>query len=224
MAKRFEFLDEWFAERGYQRFYNSEPVYRKEVRPGVILELMLGVSTLGRMDDYGVNITYDTCLKPLAALHRKLLTNITRLTKVYPGVAGYVLKRTQKGEQVLEWALVQHSVEKYELGPMWQSLLDTIDPGLVVLEQELIGAEKIADLHDRSHWRIQNDGYSRILVSLFDGDADTALELVDALTPKDVNPAGLSTDEGCLTPEEEVVRAQKLVREYITKNKKKFQR
>ena len=169
MAKRFEFLDGWFAERGYQRFYDGEPVYRKEVRPGVVLELMLGVSTLGRMDDYGVTITYVACLKPMAALHRKLLTNITRLTKVYPGVAGYVLRGAQKGDrvvaqkgQVIEWAFVQHSVEKYELGPMWQSVLDVMSPGLVVLEQELIGAEKIADLHDHAHWRIINDGYGRI--------------------------------------------------------------
>lgn len=60
-------------------------------------------------------------------------------------------------------------------------------------------------------------------MSLFDGDADTALELVRALSPEDVNPAKLSTDEGHLTPEEEVARAQKLVPEYIAKNKKKFQ-
>lgn len=36
-------------------------------------------------------------------------------------------------------------------------------------------------------------------MALFDGDADIALDLVDALSSKDVNPARLSTGGGCLT-------------------------
>ena len=60
------------------------------------------------------------------------------------------------------------------------------------------------------------------MFALFDGDAGRAVELVDELTEREVNPNGNKTKESRLTPAGEIERAKILVREYIDKNKNKF--
>ena len=222
MAKRFDFLDPWFEERGFKRFKSGEPEYRKEVKPGVILQLTIGVNTLGRLEDYGVSIGYDVCLKPLVSLHRKLAAGTTRFEKLYPEVAGYVIVGVKDVEEALPWHLKEYSVEKHEIGPMWREVLDTIEPDLVELERQLVDAPTMQAVGDLPNWRIKWDLYGPILVALFDGDAGRAVELVDELTEREVNPNGNKTKEGRLTPAEEIKRAKILVREYIDKNKNKF--
>ena len=60
------------------------------------------------------------------------------------------------------------------------------------------------------------------MFALFDGDAGRAVELVDELIEREVNPNGNKTKGGQLTLAEEIKRAKILVREYIDKNKNKF--
>ncbi|WP_257183706.1 hypothetical protein [Corynebacterium cystitidis] len=216
--KLFADTDDWFAQRGLTRKGTRQPYWVKDFGPD--FQFVLHCDPIKLSDEvYETRFGYLGRFPSLEKLHVALHDNSSVQGKP-TGVLRATGVRNSAFHGLRDYGY--NPLEASGRGPLWDSFLAKLGPGLELIEQEITQVDDFRTILDTaSYWDVSTYPMAEMFNALHLHDWDEAERLLEATDwHHKINPQNIRAKAGKLTTDEEVTQIKNLITAFIATHRK----